>query len=87
MCDTFLIQPHNITGDQTIPATTNAVAFNSVVHCSSDNGADAGIHTGGVTAGGKYTDSFDSHNNNLQLSKTDCVYFTGSDEKSKATFY
>ena len=64
--NTLFIQPLNVTADQAVPATADAVNFHTVIPCGTDNTADTGIHAGGIAAAGKYADSLYAHDRFLQ---------------------
>ena len=56
-----LIQFHDVTGNQTIVASANAIAFYTMEHSSTDNRTDTCIHTRCVATTGENTNSFNSH--------------------------
>ena len=75
MCDVFLIQADNIAGNQSIISTANAIALNTMIHGSTDNSSDTGIHARCVTAAGQDTNSFYTHIFNLLSEKTQIHHF------------
>ena len=57
----LFIQAHDVAGDQTVPASANAVALQAMIQRGTYNCADAGVHAGGIAAAGQHTDSTNTH--------------------------
>ena len=51
----------NVTVDQTIPATANAIDFDAMIKTGTDNSADSSIHARCVAATGQNTNAFNTH--------------------------
>ena len=63
----LFIQAHDVAGDQTVPASANAVALQAMIQRGTYNCADAGVHAGGISAAGQHTDSSNAHNRTSYL--------------------
>ena len=73
MGNIFFIKANDITGDQTVVATPDAVTFDTVVQGSADYRTNTRVHSRSVTAAGKHTDSFNLHTYVLLGKITICI--------------